>query len=62
MGVVMLPPLSIARRGFAQAIEAMREVTDEMRDGSNKDRLRRRIERLNELFLSVTADIEQGQK
>lgn len=48
------------RRNFVSVIEGLRDSVSTTVRGSNKDRLLRRIEHLEEIFSSVLADVEQA--
>jgi hypothetical protein len=48
------------RWGFAALIVGLRDAVSTTVKGSNKDRLLRRIEHLEEVFSSVLADVEQA--
>lgn len=56
----MIPPLKMARRGFAEAVGGLTEALDALPPGSNRDRLKRRVVQLVEQWKSILLDIEQA--
>jgi len=48
--------------GFDAALGAFRADVETLPDSSNRNRLRRRVDHLNELFLSVVEDLKQAKE